>query len=165
MSKDKRSAYMGCMWSLMAFVITLFILLLVSGCKSVKYVPVVEHHTQIEHRHDSIVHHDTLVDHQQVVVREVDSATMAQYGIQLKNMQRAWLVENTRLQKQISQLLKSKADTVHIIDSIPTPYPVYIEVPAQLNWWQRFRMEVGDIAMVLLLCGIAWLIIKMKLKK
>jgi hypothetical protein len=49
---------------------------------------------------------------------------MAQFGIQLKNQQSAWLIQQNQLMKEISELKQSKSDTVHIRDSIPVPYPI-----------------------------------------
>jgi hypothetical protein len=39
-------------------------------------------------------------------------------------------------------------DSVH--DSIPVPYPVEVikEVPAELNWWQRLRLWIGNIGLL-----------------
>lgn len=161
MSKDKSSAYYGCGWSLLGLLILLFALFILSGCKSVKYVPVVEHHTETITKHDSIIHRDSILDHQTTIIREVDSATMAQYGIELKDMQRAWLIQTDRLQKQVNELLQSRADSVVIRDSIPVPYPVTVEVPRELSWWQRFRIGFGEVALLL---AALWMAIKL-LKK
>ena len=37
-------------------------------------------------------------------------------------------------------------DTIYIskTDSVPSPYPVEVEVPAELTKWQRLRMGLGD---------------------
>lgn len=158
--RHERSAYIGCGYSLAAILLLMLIVLLTS-CKTVKYVPVVEHHTETNTKWKSIIQRDTIIDHQQTVIREVDSATMAQYGIQLKDMQRAWLIQINRLQNQVSELMQSKNDSVIIHDSIPVPYQVTVEVPAELNWWQRFRIGFGDL--VLLLASL-WMGIKL-LKK
>ena len=38
-------------------------------------------------------------------------------------------------------------DTTYVskTDTIPKPYPVEKEVPAQLTWWQRFRISLANI--------------------
>lgn len=159
--KHERSAYIGCGYSLAAILLLLLAALFLGSCRSVKYVPVVEHHTETITKRDSIIQRDTILDHQQTIIREVDSATMAQYGIQLKDMQQAWLIQTDRLQKQVSELMQSKNDSAIIRDSIPVPYPVTVEVPAKLNWWQRFRIGFGDLVLIL---AALWIGIKL-LKK
>jgi hypothetical protein len=43
------------------------------------------------------------------------------------------------------------------IDSIPKPYPVEVEVPADLTWWQRLRIDIADIVLGLLaIAGVVW---------
>lgn len=41
-------------------------------------------------------------------------------------------------------------DTVYQsrVDSVPKPYPVIKEVPADLSWWQRTRMHIGSAVLV-----------------
>jgi DNA-binding transcriptional ArsR family regulator len=55
-------------------------------------------------------------------------------------------------------LKKEVHDTTYIskTDTIPQPYPVIKEVPAELNWWQRLKMRAGGLA--ILLCLLAFLI-------
>lgn len=40
---------------------------------------------------------------------------------------------------------------------IPMPYPVEVEVPAQLSWWQKTRMRMGEIALVIMLAAVAYI--------
>ena len=136
-------------------------MVILSGCRSVKYIPVPEYHHEYHHTTDSIFSNDTIIDYQQIIVREVDSATMAKYGIQLKDMQRAWLIESNRLQKEIQNLLKSRKDTIILRDSIPYPVPVEVKVPAQISWWQQTRIYAGDVMLVLLLLGAVYGIIRL----
>lgn len=161
MNKE-RSAYIGCFYSLVGIVLLLIAALLFGSCRSVKYVPVVEHHTETITKTDSIIQRDTILDKQSTIIREVDSATMAQYGIELKNMQRAWLIQTDRLQKQVSELMKNKSDSVTKRDSIPVPYPVTVEVPAQLSWWQQARLHLANAILWALLIVCAWWLIRKK---
>ena len=87
---------------------------------------------------------------------------MAQYGIQLKDMQRAWLVETNRLHRELSELKKTRADTIHERDSIPVPYPVEVvkEVAKPLTWWQQTRLHIANIILWLIgLMGFIGLIL------
>lgn len=51
-------------------------------------------------------------------------------------------------------------DTIYIAthDTIPQPYPVEVikEVERDLSWWQKTKMWVGGIAMLLLLAWFVW---------
>lgn len=40
---------------------------------------------------------------------------------------------------------KQVHDTTYIAthDTVPDPYPVEVEVPAQLTWWQKTKMNLG----------------------
>jgi len=50
-------------------------------------------------------------------------------------------------------------DTIYIskTDSVPRPYPVEVEVPAPLTWWQQARLHLANI--VLLVLGL-WAVVK-----
>ena len=64
-----------------------------------KVVTVPEVH-ELHHWHsDTIRQTDSVVNNQTTVIREVDSATMAQDGIRLDKAQRAWLIQNDRLSR------------------------------------------------------------------
>lgn len=120
------------------------------SCRSVKYVTVPEVHTEYKHLTDTVIKIDSVKVNEQVVVREVDSATMAQYGITLNAMQKAWLIDRNRLEQTINQLREVKVDTVCVTDSIPFPVEVVKEVPAKLNWWQQVRLHLGGGVIFLL---------------
>ena len=132
---------------------------LLMGCTTTKYVTVPEVHEHWHHSTDTIHQTDSIIDHQTTTIREVDSATMAQYGIQLKQMQRAWLIETDRLQRELSELRQARTDTIHERDSIPYPVEVVKEVPRE-----RSMMEWGLLILgaLMLIGGIAWIIFKIK---
>jgi hypothetical protein len=138
----------------------LLLLTAMGSCTTTKYVSVPEVHEHWHHSTDTIHQTDSIIDHQTTTIREVDSATMAQYGIQMKSMQRAWLIETNRLQRELSELRQTHTDTIHERDSIPYPVEVVKEVPAQPSWWQRFLMHVGGITSSLLLIVAVWWFVK-----
>ena len=117
------------------------LIVLLASCRSVKYVPVVEYRTDslyiTQHHRDSIYLHDS------ISVKVGDTVWIERWHT-----------------KYVS---KEVHDTTYIAthDTIPQPYPVTVEVPAKLNWWQRFRIGFGDF--VLLLAAL-WMGIKL-LKK
>lgn len=141
----------------------LLLLTAMGSCTTTKYVTVPEVHEHWHHSTDTIHQTDSVIDRQTTTIREVDSATMAKYGIQMKDMQRAWLIQTDRLQRELSELRQSHTDTIHERDSIPYPVEVVKEVPAQPSWWQRFLMHVGGIASSLLLIVAVWWFVKRRL--
>ena len=145
-----RSGCLSCMMCAVAMAIGMMVCALLGSCTTTEYVPVPEVHEHWHHSTDTILKTDTIIDRQTTTIREVDSATMAQYGIQMKDMQRAWLIETNRLQRELSELMQSHADTIHERDSIPVPYPVEVvkDVAAELTWWQQTRMGVGGIVIL-----------------
>ena len=44
-------------------------------------------------------------------------------------------------------------------DSVPVPYPVRMEVPAPLSWWQRWLMWIGGAAIAAV---VIWMCIKIR---
>lgn len=139
--RHERSAYIGCGYSLAA-ILLLMLMVLLASCRTVKYVPVVEHRTDslyiTQHHRDSIYLHDS------ISVKEKGDTVR---------------IERWRT-KYVS---KEVHDTTYIAshDTIPQPYPVTVEVPAKLNWWQRFRIGFGDLVLIL---AALWMGIKL-LKK
>lgn len=132
------------------------------SCTTTEYIAVPEVHEHWHHSTDTVTHTDSVIDRQTTLIREVDSATMAQHGIQLKQMQRAWLIETNRLQRELSELRQSHTDTIHERDSIPYPVEVVKEVAKPLTWWQQTLMHVGGIVIILLIIFAAVTIIRRK---
>ena len=136
----------------------LALLCLLSGCTTTRYVEVPgPTHTEIRHRTDTVHQTDTLIDHKETIIREADSAMLAQFGIQLDGAQKAWLIQSQQLQREINRLKQSRTDTIHVTDSVPYPVEVPVEkiVEKPLTYWQRLRMQTGDIALIAL--GLALL--------
>lgn len=149
------------MVSVTFLILAVLLLLSFSGCTTTgKVVTVPEVH---EHHHwhsDTIRQTDSVVNNQTTVIREVDSATMAQYGIRLDKAQRAWLIQNDRLQREIERLqsISNTSDTVR--DSIPVPYPVEKLVPRE-----RSKVEWGLIVMGILSLMILILYVANKIRR
>lgn len=132
---------------------------LLSGCRSTKYITVPEVHDVHHYHTDSIHQRDSVFKDSKTTIMQLDSAAMARYGIQLKSAERAWLVRTQELEFQLQQLAKIQRDSLHRVDSVPVPVPVEVKVPADLTWWQQFRLHLGNIALMVLgilaLLGIA----------
>ena len=130
----------------------LFAALMLIGCTVTKYVPVPEVHDHHHYHTDSVIKHDSTHSEKNTIIRELDSAAMAQYGIQMSNQQKAWLVYEQELNWYIQQLMQlvQDRDTVH--DSIPAPYPVEVikEVPQEMTLIQRMKQYLANIVLCLI---------------
>lgn len=144
------------------FLITVAVLNFILGCRSSEPVIVPEYHNRYIHVVDTLRQVDTITERSSTIIREVDSATMAQFGVQISGMQRAWLIDRNTMQREISELRQSHRDTVYIHDSVPHPYPVfkteYKEKP--LKWWQQGLIYTGGASLLVLM-----IVVYIKIKK
>ena len=128
--------------------------LLMAACTTTQYVPVESIHT-VEHHHTDSVHHtDSIIKERNTVVMQLDSATMARYGIQLKNAERAWLVRTAELEREISRLSNTKTDTVQVVDTIRVPYPVAQYVEKKESMWQRIKGDFFALIIAIVIFGL-----------
>lgn len=104
------------------------------GCKSVEYVPVIEHRTDTVYQ--SKVVHDSIYQHDSTYIKEKGDSVYIE----------RW---------HTKYVLKEKTDTLYEsrVDSIPVPYEVIkdVEVEKSLSWWQSMRIYIGGIVCWLLL--------------
>lgn len=128
----------------------------VCGCTTTKYVPVTETHTEHHWHTDTVRERDSTHTERETIIRELDSAAMARYGIQMESNQRAWLVLQREMENRLRELehMASQRDTVR--DTIPQPYPVteYVEKP--LGWWQKGLIWIGIVALMVVIVIVAW---------
>ena len=103
-------------------------LLCLTGCKTVKIVPVPEYHTLYKTRVDTVQRWDS------VYFR--DSVYIATKGDTV-------FLRKTHWRERFRNLYHVKVDTVLQRDSIPKPY--LVEKP--LTKWQRWKMDMGGWAM------------------
>ena len=119
---------------LVIWMVILFVLALLASCKSVEYVPVIQAHTDTMYitkwQKDSVWLHDS------VHVKEKDDTVM------IERWHTQW-----RDRLRIDTIYQATHDTV------PKPYTVEVikEVPAELSWWQRLRLWIGNIGLLALL--------------
>lgn len=137
----------------------LLICALFGSCTTTKYVPVTQQHTEHHWHTDTVRERDSTHTERKTIIRELDSAAMAQYGIQLRNAERAWLVQSREMESRLRELehLTANRDTVR--DSIPYPVEVIKEVPAELTWWQQTRLHLANILLwVIAIAGVVWIV-------
>lgn len=111
---------------LLAFIVSLVIcgvIGMLTSCKSVKYVPVPEYHTEYKTRTDSFVKKDSVWVHDSVNV---------------------WMKGDTVYKEHWHKIYKdryvysNKKDTVMQTDSVRVPYPVARE----LSRWEKTKMNL-----------------------
>ena len=156
MTDDERMTA-GCLQGvavIAAIIFGLIVCALLGSCTTTKYVPVTETRTEHHWHTDSVLERDSTHTERKTVIRELDSAAMARYGIQMQANQRAWLVLQREMENRLRELeyRSAQRDTVH--DSIPVPYEVEKQVPAPLTWWQRTRIAVGNMVIAAAAIGV-----------
>jgi hypothetical protein len=91
-------------------ILPLIFSLLFSSCKSVQYIPVERVVTEYINRTDTVNKTDTLISEKETIIREADSSLIAKLGLQLKENERAILVLQRQLEKQISKESEHKTE-------------------------------------------------------
>ena len=132
-------SYKGCWWSLLGFIATmvLFAVTALTSCTTTKVVTVekVRNDTTIitKWQKDSVWLHDS------VTVREKGDTILIE----------KW---HTKFVESI------KHDTIYVAkhDTIPQPYPVEKKVPAELSWWQRLRIILGNFVILSVIALIGY---------
>ena len=118
-----------------------FLALLMCSCKTIEYVPIVEHETH----HDSIyftqIQRDSIWQH--------DSILIKQEG------------DTVRIEKWHTKYIEKQVhDTTYVakVDSVPVPYEVKVEVPAKLSKTQKGLMTLGIMTLMAgVIFGAFWL--------
>lgn len=136
----------GCFSYALGILIGLLIAALLAGCTTTKYVPVPE------------VHHDTV----RVTQQQRDSIYLHD-SIYVQTLTRGDTVYQTTDRWHTQYRDRWSHDTVYQsrTDTIPKPYPVETEVPAELTWWQRTRLYLANIMLAALaIAGVVWVVRK-----
>lgn len=109
--------------------IAIILLFLLTSCKQIEYIPVIEHKTDTTYitkvQKNSVWLHDSVF-------------------VSVKG-------DTTWIEKfHTKYITKEVHDTLYKsrIDSIPVPYEVVKEVAKKLSWWQKLRLWLGDITLI-----------------
>ena len=133
----------GAIFYIAALVVGMLICLLFGSCKSVEYVFVPQTHT------DTLI--QTKVVHDSIRVKDSTHVSEKQNGDTV-------LIEREKWHTKF--VYRDVHDTLYVskTDTIPHPYPVEKEVPAELTWWQQTRLHIANILLwALLVVGVVWL--------
>ena len=130
-----------------------------SSCTTTRYIPVTETHTEHHWHTDSVKERDSTHTEHETIIREVDSAAMAKYGIQMQANQRAWLVLQREMENRLRELEHTSANKDTVRDSIPVPYPVteYIERSRS-----KFEWVLLAFGVVFIIASLLFFIYKVK---
>lgn len=139
-------------------------LILLSGCKAPQtiYVPVRTTDSTADVHHDTQREKDSIIIERNTIIREADSALLAQLGImgvKVADNERLLLVLQQELTQKSQQLNQSKSDTVtkYEYEEVPMPYPVEKEVVKPLTWWQRTQIYGFWVLVLVVAC---WVLIR-----
>ena len=138
------------------FFVTVVVLCCISSCTTTKYVPVVETHTDHHWHTDSVRQRDSTHTERETVIRELDSAAMARYGIQMQANQRAWLVLQREMENRLRELEHMTAQRDTVRDSIPVPYPVPEYVERKMSAIDKFLIATGIFSIISVLIFAAY---------
>lgn len=139
---DKKGCIGVLVWMLLIFICGI-ILIAFGSCRSIKFVPIetIKHDSVYitQHQKDSIYIHDSIYQKE-----KGDTVLIEKWHTRYIEKQ----VRDTLIQIQR--------------DTIPQPYPYEVEVPAQLSWWQKTRMHIGEITIIALLVLLGSWIVRIK---
>lgn len=105
-----------------------FVLMSLTGCKTVKFVPVPEYHTLYKTRVDTVQLCDSIYFR--------DSVFIAAKGDTV-------YLTKTHWRERFKNVYHTKTDTIMQRDSVRVSYPV----EKRLTKWQQWKMDVGGWAM------------------
>lgn len=138
------SSYRTCWYCFIAMIVLLFLSALFTSCKSIQYVPVETVRTEYKHTVDTIKQTDSIFSEKETIIREADSALVADLGLKLKANEKAILILKKELERQVNNKSEHHVDTVIKTDSIQVPYPV----EKQLTKWQKMKMKAGGVSLI-----------------
>ena len=126
-------------------VLLVLIALICGGCSTTKYVPVET--IKRDTVYQSKIERDSVYLHDSVYVKEW------QKGDTIYRDRDRW--HTKYVEKEVHDTLYQSK-----VDSIAVPYPVEKE----LTWWEKKKIEFGELAMVVMAGLLCFVVIKSKLK-
>ena len=144
----------------LAWLLFLFMVWALAGCKSIEYVPVVEHKTDTtyitKNHRDSIYVHDSTYIHERG-----DTVWIERWHTRWRDIY------------QIDTIYEAVHDTVPALPALPSgtgtwQTPATYQSPgspgSELTWWQQTRIYMGNIAIFATIILLIILFIKRRLK-
>ena len=144
---NKRKTSIG--WGMILALFLTTAVLIFGSCTTTKYIQVPEYHT------DTLIVNHTQRD--SIYIQDSTHVSEKQQGDTLIIRITKW---KTRFQD------RAVHDTVYQskVDTIAKPYPVEVKVPRELSWWQKLRLHLGNIMLLLIGAAILYAAAKLYLK-
>ena len=145
--EDAMNGCFGQMGIIVLFWLLILLLILLAGCKGVKYVTVPEVHT------------DTLyiskLQRDSIYLQDSTNVSEKQQGDTL-------IIRITKWHTEYRD--RTVHDTIyqHKVDSIAYPVEVIKEVKKDLSWWQKTRIHLGEVLLGIIGIALVYLILKVK---
>lgn len=150
---------------LLCLLLWLLVIGLCVSCSSGKAVIVPEVRQVVVHERDTVMFRDSVKMSSTTIVQQADSALLAEFGIRLDNMEKAWLVRQSTNKESASYSASiSRKDSI-VHDSIPVPYPQVVYKYKKLTSWQTLKMELGFTLIMVVLTYIGMFIFEKITKK
>ena len=153
---------------------TLFIILLVvillSSCKNIEYVPVEVVKTEVVHKIDTVEKKVETNKETNTIIREArpeDSAMLAKLGIKLSANERLLILQQEQINSLMDELKEVHYKDSVRVDSVEVPVPV----ERKLSKWETICLDYGKVMMggtiaaVILLVVLIVLWIRKRFKK
>lgn len=136
------------------------------GCRTPKtiYVPVHSTDSVSEIHNDRQRERDSIIIEHNTIIKEADSALLMEYGIKLKDNERAIVILQNDFMNRIRELESQKADTVIKTEIVHVPYPVEVSTGKPMTKWQKFQMSGFWWVAVFLVGYVLWNTRKMWIK-
>lgn len=138
----------------------IMVLLSITSCRSIRYVPVESVRTEYINHTDTVTITDSIIHNKETIIREADSTTLARLGLQLKENERALLILQRELERQKSAHQEHRTDTIIVRDSVDVP----VLVEKELTWyqgvcitWFPWTLFVAIVFLILILKPWRWL--------
>lgn len=150
---------------LLCLLLWLLVIGLCVSCSSGKAVIVPEVRQVVVHERDTVMFRDSVKMSSTTIVQQADSALLAEFGIRLDNMEKAWLVRQSTNKESASHSASTSRKDSIVHDSIPVPYPQVVYKDKKLTRWQTLKMELGFTLIMVVLTYIGMFIFEKITKK
>lgn len=142
------------------------LLIALTSCSTGKTTVVPEVRQTVVNVHDTVTIKDSVRESSTTIIQQADSVMMAEFGIRLGNVERAWLVRQSSEKAAVSNTASVVIKDSIVHDSIPVPYPETVYKDRELSSWQTGMMGMGYVMVVLLgiftVMAVPCVIIKLK---
>lgn len=139
--------------------------ILTAGCSHTQYIPIESVRTEYQNHTDTVLIKDSVHTETNTVIREADSALVAQLGLKLKDNERAILILRNELQRIVNEKQEHSTDTVIERDTIQVTVPV----ERQLTRWESFCLDYGKLTLggsvIALLFIVLWIVRWVRLRQ